>query len=229
MLNRRIEADLLPNVRENGVYTFNNIPPAVYRIQPDLTGFVFEPSTVAVSEAGVSPEFQAVPIDLQDEGCLRTDYRVRVVQTDEKSHALLTFAQGRVRSYLQLAAERLQLTERDALVISLDQAMSQVQFVYAGIVRNSLMLPKITLACPNTSACRDLSYQLVVRNYRTKLARLKTLAHFIHRRARKAMPEPLRRSATTTRSPIETAYRRALNSARHLPAMTAECAVVGSE
>lgn len=208
----------------NGHYSFENLSPGAYKINPSYTGLVFEPATVSVDSGNYAPDIKAIPIALNDAGCAREDFIARLLEADIKARALTDFAITKIEQNRTLALKNLKGKTRTKFVASLDKAGSQAEKAFTSVLQRSESLPKIILHCNGKEGCEAVSFKQQVRDYQKDLITLRRLSFFIVRKSRETFQEiPNEPDAALARK-IRRLHQIAKGAARHLPKESDRCA-----
>lgn len=207
----------------DGRYFFHDVPAGLYKVQPDLTGYVFEPSTVSVPAGEPAPPIAAIPIELNDEGCGRQERQTEIVNADEYARALYRKAGRMAQKYRSQGQKRLSKADRQRFFAALSRASSRLDARFTAVLRLSQRLPKIVLSCGAKRGCSRLSFNASVRRYRLLLHELRRLNFYMFRTARDFLSDTASFNINETQRSILETHRRAIRASRSLPKTTYVC------
>jgi hypothetical protein len=115
---------------QDGRYIFMTLSAGSYRLEPDLTGYAFQPPAIVVDEGGSAPTISMMPVNLNDDGCSRTNVSSVVVSADPKVQALEQFLLSSIERFSAKANTRLRGREARILKDSLNRAEADVDNRY---------------------------------------------------------------------------------------------------
>ncbi len=204
----------------NGQYAFSNLTPGTYKVEPDLTGYTFEPPTVSVGDGNIAPPIAALPVDLNDEACNRKNVADRIVAADAKAADLLEFARSASRYLAAQGQKRLSRRASKELSKSLSNAETRLDRNFSRLLNVSQQLPKMLLTCAKEAGCKHRKIH-EGRKYRIRLDQMRKLTFFIFRRSKNSLGETMRIDQFA--KSLRTLHSKAVRSMRELPRGTDVC------
>ena len=220
------EGSLSATTDADGQYVFNEIPTGVYRVEPNMTGYSFEPSAVSIGTGYSAPAIVANPVPLHDEGCTRAEFGGTVVATDAKSRAQREFALSKADTYISMAKRKLRGKAQSALIKALMRSQAQIRRAFTTVLYESQALPKLVLDCGSKPNCRKISYAAEVATYQAQVDELRRLSMYVLRRARVDIDTLGGRKLALSARVIQL-HKRARVAAERLPRGTYQCSDVG--
>jgi hypothetical protein len=202
---------------ENGNYSFDGLEPGSYQIEPNLTGFTFEPPVVSVTDGNAAPAIAAVPVNLNDAGCLRTNVAAAIVASDDRATKLANFSLSSIERFLE-RAERLTPTERKRLRRSLKSAQVNLESELDKLLELSMALPKVTITCQGRVDCRTQTLKRTVQRYRSLNDSLRRLGFFVLRKGQASLD-----NVKQTDRQLRRLHAEAVRKGRQLPRRTDVC------
>jgi len=208
---------------DDGRYFFEDVPKGTYRVNPNLTGYTFEPPTVSVGSGSSAPILEAIPVETKDERCAKTSKVSDILESDRKGRELLLFTLQEADNGID-AVRRSNVDQKaaDALARSLERASLLAQRSYTTLLRRSERLPKIVSTCTSTPSCRRKVFTRDITAYRAHLDNLRKLAFFVVRRTRETLSTGLA-SLSNKSAIIRRLHRDASVAAKKLPKKSDKC------
>ncbi len=207
----------------DGNYSFSNLADGEYRLEPNMTGFTFQPPSIVIGDGQQAADIIAAPVDLHDTGCRRRDVASRVVTRDARARKLLQYILRRTAAYEKNAGKAGE-RKREKLLKTLVKAAETAQGDFNALLANSLALPKISLSCSNQPKCTKQSLSPSLSAYNNGLNELRRLAFFVNRTAAEAIGGQVARQAMNTEPrKIRRLHAKAMSAGKNLPRATYTC------
>jgi len=207
----------------NGWYWFRGIPRGTYRIQPGHTGIEFDPLEAIVNSGELAPNFTATYSDLFDAGCVRREKASDIHNADRGSRNIMNNAIKLIRKYRAVAESRPKKREIQILLSSLIREEARLAYLMDQVIRQSEILPKVTLACGDPMRCGTRIYNHHVRAYRLNARGLYSSTRRILRRAQQYLGNGLTRNIRYETGKANADWSRALRNMSRLPNRTDVC------
>lgn len=165
---------------ENGRYVFSGVPDGQFSIRPADNSLSFDPPTVMIENGYRSSGIRAIPVDLHDDGCQRTNVASRINRTNKRIQRQIDFANSKAQRFIKARAD---FSDGAALDESIRHTLSRIEGASAAQQSAGLALPKVTLQCNGKAGCVEISSQYELDIYTNAINAIRRYAMFILRRS----------------------------------------------